>query len=307
MNFREFLKKWNAMPSKAFGFLSLDIDHPLNFQIGYHSDIYKSLVIMDTGIVQDIPSSFAIKATNAELQNGQRVLEFQLLSDAFEDLFLRLCWDMIDISKISENPLAEVIARYLNWQRFLQYSLKETLSIQMQKGLLGELLYIIDCTDIMRPEIAVNAWVGPEGSDQDFVFSDSWTEVKAVSLSSNTVHISSLQQFDQEKNGQLTLYTLERTTPGNDRVCLVNTVEKIRFILLNDIQILDRFETKLFKYGYRESEKDEYEKNQYRLLERRDYYVDDKFPKITRHNIANEIVDCTYSLSIPSLEKFRRA
>ena len=100
----------------------------------------------------------------------------------------------------SQQPLTDFIMRYKNWQKFLQYMKGDVMSFQRQKGLLGELLYLKEILISMDKEAAVEAWVGPEGSDQDFVFSDTWTEVKSVALSAESVSISSLQQLYQEKD-----------------------------------------------------------------------------------------------------------
>lgn len=44
----------------------------------------------------------------------------------------------------------------------------------------------------------MRVWIVPDGSDQDIVFEETWIEVKAITLASNTVKISSLEQLHQE-------------------------------------------------------------------------------------------------------------
>ena len=76
INYTDFVEKWNSMPHQ--GYLSIIVEHPLRVQIGYHHSGQKSLVIMNTGILDNIPSSYSIKASNPKLKNGSYVLEFQL-------------------------------------------------------------------------------------------------------------------------------------------------------------------------------------------------------------------------------------
>lgn len=306
MKFEELKEKWDNMPAVGNGFLKLGLEHPLHLQIGYSQSAYKSFVVMDTGIIKNIPSSFAVKVINIQLANMSWILEFQLVHSSFEEEFLRLCWDMIEYSAMEENTLNALIHRYMTWQKLLQYENKSVMSFQRQKGLLGELIYLSKMIGDIGAEIAVDAWTGPDGTDQDFLFPANWAEIKSISLASETVQISSLQQLQQEKEGQLVVYILESTTAGEDRVCLVNVVKEIKAKLLNNARYLDRFDLKLYKYGYRRSHENEYNENQFRFIERRDYVVNDIFPKLVGENVCPEIVSCKYELSLAGIEKYRR-
>lgn len=306
MNFNELKDKWYNMPVVGNGFLKLEVEHPLNLQIGYSTNYYKSFVVMDTGIIKDIPSSFAVKVSNVQLKNLSWILEFQLIHSSFEEEFLRLCWDMIEYSSAEQNSLNALIHRYLTWQKLLQYENKNVMPFQKQKGLLGELLYLSNIIDSRGVEEAIDSWLGPDGNDQDFVFSTEWVEIKSVSLAAETVHISSLQQLQQENNGYLIIYFLENTTAGENRVNLVNLVNEIKEKLVNNTRYLDRFELKLYKYGYRKNHEKEYNNNQFRFVEKREYFVDGLFPKLIRDNVCAEIVSCQYELSLAAIERYRR-
>ncbi len=306
MKFDELKEKWDNMPAVDNGFLKLGLEHPLDLQIGYSQSAYKSFVVMDTGIIKNILSSFAVKVTNVQLKNMSWILEFQLVHPSFEEEFLRLCWDMIEYSSKEENALNALIHRYITWQKLLQYENKSVMSFQKQKGLLGELIYLSKMIDDIGDEAAVDSWTGPDGSDQDYLFPSDWAEIKSVSLASETVHISSLQQLQQEREGQLIVYILESTTAGDDRVCLVDVVNEIKIKLMNNARILDRFDLKLYKYGYRKSHENEYRDNQFRFIEKREYVVNDIFPKLVGENVCSEIVSCKYELSLAAIEKYRR-
>lgn len=306
MTFDEFQKKWANMPERQNSFLSLGNVHPLSLQIGHGSNNFKSFVVMDSGEVKDVPSSFAIQAANPKLANGRRALEFQLVYNNFEEEFQRLCWDMIEVTVESPRPLSDMIARYMSWQRLLQYYKRGKMSFERQKGLLGELLYFSELIKEYSPQYAVTAWCGPDGSDQDYLFETTWTEVKTAALASGTVKISSLEQLNQESDGTLIVYILEKSTPGENRITLPDVVEDIRSALADDALVLDKFNMKLFKYGYREKDEDDYRQNHFRLIEKREYDVTDAFPKLTRNTVPAELAACKYELSLPSLEKYRR-
>lgn len=306
MKFDELKDKWDNMPAVGNGFLKLGLEHQLDLQIGYSQSAYKSFVVMDTGIIKNIPSSFAVKVANVQLMNMSWILEFQLVHPSFEEEFLRLCWDMIEYSSKEEDALDLLIRRYMTWQKLLQYENKSVMSFQRQKGLLGELIYLSTIIDDIGVETAVDSWTGPDGSDQDYLFPSEWAEIKSVSLASETVRISSLQQLQQEMEGELIVYILESTTAGDNRISLVDVVNEIKSKLAENARYLDRFDLKLYKYGYRINHENEYRKNQFRFIEKREYVVNDSFPKLVGDNVSPEIVSCKYELSLAAIEKYRR-
>lgn len=213
---------------------------------------------------------------------------------------------MIEYSSKEENALNSLIHRYMTWQKLLQYENKSVLSFQRQKGLLGELIYLSKMIDDIGTEAAVDSWAGPDGSDQDYLFQSEWAEIKCVSLASETVHISSLQQLQQEMEGNLVVYIIESTTAGDDRISLVDVVSEIKTKLENNARYLDRFDLKLYKYGYRKNHENEYRENQFRFIEEREYIVNDSFPKLVGNSVPSEIVSCKYELSLAAIEKYRR-
>lgn len=144
MLFVDFKNKWNSIPRAPRGYLTLGLKHELELEIGYYSTNFKSLIVMNSGKIDNTPSSYAVGVVNTELNNGQWILEFQLRREEYEEEFLRLCWDMIESSKGTANPLQAFILKYMSWQRLLQREGKMTLSFSAQKGLLGELLYLYE-------------------------------------------------------------------------------------------------------------------------------------------------------------------
>jgi len=306
ITFKEFKNLWEGIEACENGYLSLGLGPTLNVHIGYHSLDSKSLVLLDTGIIKDIPSSYAIEAKNVRLQNGSYAVEFRLMKNLLNDTFLRLCWDMIDYSETSKEPIMAFINRYISWQKLLQYMKTEGLTYKRQKGLIGELLFLKGVLKTENYHTVVSAWTGPDGCDQDFQFSDTWAEIKTVSMAAESVAISSLQQLDNPMKGTLEVYFLEKASEGSGRLNLYALVEEIRGMFDRDLLLLDRFNLKLYKYGFRDEEREEYEKNYYRLTKYQTYNVDDYFPKIIRSNVMTGIQECKYSLSIEYLDKYRK-
>ena len=85
-----------------------------------------------------------------------------------------------------------------------------------------------------------------------------------------------------------------------------DVVNEIKTKLANNARYLDRFDLKLYKYGYRKNHENEYLENQFRFIEKREYVVNDVFPKLVAENVSSEIVSCKYELSLAAIEKYRR-
>lgn len=308
MTLNELKSRWEQVEVRDNAFVRVPVDHPLEFQMGRGTSGFKSLIVENTEDLSgmDIPSSEAVRAENVHMKNGGWNLEIQLVQPDYEEEFLLLCWDLIDSTQNSHKPMQDMINRYLRWQKFLQYARSDIMSFSRQKGLLGELIYLKGCLECMDPDAAVNAWVGAEGSDQDFQFADSWAEIKTVALASNSVRISSLEQLDQENPGILIIYTLEKTGEEEKTVSLPEAVNEICALLSGHPACQDRFEVKLYKYGYRREDEKRYGENRFRICGSREYYVDDKFPKLTRKNTHSAIESAKYYLSLAGIEEYRR-
>lgn len=302
-SFESFQKIWKEPITANEGYLAVDIDHPLSFSIGINRFGKKSLIISDLEVREEVFSTDAV-GVNKLYINGTSSLEFVLNKEEYIEEFLRLCWDMIESTKHSKEPHNDLIIKYNSWLRLLRSKPKKEMSFSSQKGLLGELLYFNRLAEDGMPyEKIINSWVGPDGADQDFVFYDSWTEVKSIPLSGETVHISSLQQLNQELQGTLQVYVLEKTVKSKNSICLVDMIERIRYDF-NSTNLQDRFDTKLVKYGYKKEHEEKYKKNNFRLIRTIKYRVDESFPKLTKDNVPDGIVCSEYDLSLEYISQF---
>jgi len=224
---KELYSKWNNISPLTGGFLLVSGEHPLSFHIGYMNGENKCFIVLNTGKIDKIPSSKAICAENVQMVDGEFALRFILNYPSLDELFVKLCWDLIDSSMTAEKPVEKIVSQYKSWMKLLQQASAGILSSSMQKGLIGELLYLEEKINEIGEEKAFKAWVGPEGSDQDFIFEYSWAEVKSTSISSDTVTISSVQQLECREKGHLVVYFMDKTSAkGRQTRTLPETTEK---------------------------------------------------------------------------------
>lgn len=304
MTLNDLQKKWNETSPYSGGFLQVSEEHPLSVHVGYEND-QKCFVILDTGRIDDIDSSKAIDAVCIKISAEQFGLKFLLKYPSLDELFIKLCWDLMECSKDAEYPLDAVLERYSNWLILLQKAKNGIMSVSRQKGLLAELLYLHDQIQQIGEEDALTAWVGPEGCDQDYVFPDRWSEIKATSKASNSVMISSLQQLDREDTGELIVYFMDKlSAQGDGDFSLPIVVEKVKDM----IQLphnRDLYECKLAMYGYYFKDEDQYCSSFYSLSERRAYEVNRSFPRLTVNSVPYEITEAKYRIDLASIESFR--
>lgn len=306
MTFNELKEKWEAMPIFANAFLLIDRSHHIDINIGYEELNQKTLLIQNSGMLPELPSSKSIVASNYQFANGTWVLSFRLVQSDNEEVFLRFCWDIIESSRdVTESIIDFIIERYLKWQRLMEYRRTNILPISRQKGLMGEILFLTECTKTMGAQKALESWCGPQGADQDFIYDGTWTEIKATTMASTTILISSLEQLDIDSDGSLMLYRLDKTTNSDTHgFTLIDIVENTRALFSTNPKSKELFELRLFQYGYKDLP--EYGKQKYRMCGGEEYLVDGTFPKLTKGNIAHQITGASYAIDSASIASFRK-
>ena len=194
--------------------------------------------------------------------------------------------------------------RYKQWSRLLEYQKSALLDEGRKKGLLGELLFLQSKlqqgTSVLS---AVQAWVGPDGADQDFVFFDGWYEVKTVGAAADSVSISSLQQLDSSGIGNLVIIRVDKSAPERqDAFSLFQKVVEIRDFIKKDSDAAALFEVKLARYGY--IDLPEYESQMYYCSGKKSYIVNETFPKLSSKNVPSQVTASQYMLSIAGIESW---
>lgn len=300
----ELFEKWNGITPYSGGFLLVSEDHPLAFHIGIQGENEKVFVVLNTGKVNGIASSKAVSAENIQVENGSYALRFSLRYHSLDELFVKLCWDLMVSSKDAEDPLKQFVDQYAKWQRLLQRVNDSILPTSIQKGLIGELLFMNERAQKEGIENALSAWVGPEGADQDFDFSTYWAEVKSTTIAGNTVTISSLQQLDRSEKGYLTVYFMDKTTSHSQSiVTLDSAVSAIESILESNRQ-KEIFACKLARVGFQDKDREKYKEYRFRLMNREIYAVKEGFPRLTKGIVPAEITDARYELNLAAIASF---
>lgn len=303
-------KQWDGIDYFEKAFLRIDTEHPLEWHIGYISIEKKALLLIsnyDMGNV-DSSASMAVKRGYRETDN-RWTLTFELLRKEQQGVFINFCCDIIEYSRSalnSKEAIKLVIKRYKQWNRLLENQRKGLMDEAVRKGLIAELIYLRKRIEDGDPALEiVQGWVGPDGGDQDFVYSDGWYEIKAVGLSATSVSISSLEQLDNADKGALIVMRIDKCAPEKKEAFSLNSlVQSIKISISSEVDASILFEHKLAQYGY--IELPDYSEQKYYFSGYKEYFVDSRFPRIIRKSVPIQVVDAQYSLSILSLEDWKR-
>ena len=192
----------------------LAVQHPLEWYVGYYTASQKAVILISDSPVKNVESLKSIAFNCAQRQDGKYALAFILLSKEMEEVYITMCGDIIRFSSVESSPakaLIQVIGRYKQWIKLLEHQRSALMGASAQKGLIGELYYLKTRLESgMNEEEALIGWVGPEGADQDFQYTDGWHEIKATGISSSEVGISSIEQLDNDETGELIIVRIDK-------------------------------------------------------------------------------------------------
>lgn len=237
----------------------------------------------------------------------EQTLVLTLTSHSNLDLFHALCKPLArNLHSVSNPRTALTIAlnQLRRWQRFLAGKNPRLLSPWEVRGLFAELHFLkLLYTHLLNHDEALNAWIGPKGGNQDFVFGDTAVEIKTLSNQGpNLFNIASENQL--ESPAEKLYLTANRIIESSDLPSTISLNEMVRRIETDLIgnSVLDEYQTKLAEVGY--AELPYYDNPSMQIAEVHVYEVTDGFPRIIRSKIPNGIQNVKYQLQIDAIEPF---
>ncbi len=295
-------REFERLSRKSY-FMRVDETHPLDLWLGIDDSGRKALRFIGEFLPVALKGTKSIEVKQFIVSQGKCV-QFSLTEPELAELFYRFCDDLIDSSRNETNQASGyhfVIYRFAKWEKMF-VTKSDILAEESIMGLLGELYFLLT---YMIPAYgqhkAVGSWSAPDPTIKDFSVDDTWFEVKAAGARSSTVKISSLQQLDFEKPGNLVIVRLEKMAPSFSGSTLNEFV--LRLIkILDSPDDCDAFKRKILLSGYAYNEK--YNDYVYEIKDMTIYEVDDNFPALRSKSLGNAIQNVEYDLSIGQIEKY---
>ncbi|WP_445713293.1 PD-(D/E)XK motif protein [Flavobacterium sp.] len=234
-------------------------------------------------------------------------LHIYLLDNQLKDIFSLFIENIVEeISKsVTENDaLVETSNVVLKWKKLFDKINFQGLTIERQKGLIGELLLF---NSLLDEEYSIDAllesWTGPDYNDKDFRFGSFGIEVKLTSSKVPKVKISSERQLDNENLTKLylVLYVVEEV---KDKGFSLNSIiEQIRTKINNNQNALKFFNERLLLVGYFDEDFENY-KRQYAFRKRNFYEVISDFPRLVASDLPIGLFDTKYNIELSAIDQF---
>jgi hypothetical protein len=287
-------------------FQRVDENHVLDLYIGRDSMSRCTLFLIADIEPMPIFSARIINVSVGLRHDNKWGILFSLVDNNFEDLFCHFCEDMIESSRSLSNKKQGSIficKRYEKWQDMLAKYKDGLLSESHIKGLVGELYFL---KEVLIPmygeEMAINSWIGPDQADQDFICGEIWYEVKSTVSGSESIKISSIEQLDTNREGELVVVYLDKTSYADESKITLNVIYKEVADSLSDINLKYRLSDILLNLGY--CMRIEYDEYRFKFSGLIRYKVNNEFPCVRRLNIPQSIVSVKYDLSLSFISKF---
>ena len=301
--FDELKQQWNSCHGQ--GQVLVDANHPLRMYLNINSKGNKEILIPITRWEKRFKSTAAIGISNYESKSN-KYFAVELLQPQLEAEYVCLCFDLIESSRhcSSSSDARRVLFDSLKkWFYLLAESKHDILPENEIRGLLGELKYMLWEIDSGKEDITViDAWKIHKDSSRDFIFDDTWSEVKTAESTKDYVTISSIEQLDHDSPGTLIVYKLDKTSETDPSgVSLNDMVELLRNKI--GFQAESLLNQKLLSKGYVFNE--QYDSILFLIKGCNHYKIDNSFPQIKRNALSSAILRAQYDLQLAQIERWR--
>ncbi|MBU3144629.1 PD-(D/E)XK motif protein [Clostridium sp. CF012] len=287
---------------KSYGyFIKADAKHILDWYIGLDDQGRKSIKFRAKFTPRNIMGTNTI-IVNQYKSDDYNTLIFSLEDNEISGLFYRFCEDLMETSRSIDEPdlgYTNIINRFSLWKKMFLKSRNEFLTEPEIMGLIGEILFLEEqLFGLYGKHQALLSWSGQELTHKDFSNDDTWYEIKTMHRGSQTVKISSIEQLESDKIGELVVYSLEKMSPAFNGIKLNELVSEIYESFDNEDDKGDFF-TKVSLQGF--TYNDHYDDYVYEVSDCRKFLVDEEFPKLDRNNLISAIVKAQYELSLVNI------
>lgn len=235
-------------------------------------------------------------------------LNIYLLDNELRDifsLFIQNILEDIQQSITETEALTTTLNVVSKWKKLFDKINFNGLTLEQQKGLIGELLFLNYLLNNKRTSTnAVNAWTGAEQEFQakDFTLGTIGIEIKFTSSKQPRIKVSNERQLDAENLSELFLVLYSTEAVKDKGISLNSIVEQTRQNISTEEE-RNIYNGKLLLNGYFDEDKEHYGK-MYSIKKTFAFAVTTDFPKIVKNQLPLGIYDTSYSIEISAVENF---
>jgi len=239
---------------------------------------------------------------------GVRIEMFNYnINNELKDVFSLFIENIIEeiINTTTENEAITTTSNIIQkWKKLFDKINKQGLTVEQQKGLLGELLFLNKLIhDNFNPHYVLTCWTGPDFEDKDFTLGSTCFEVKLTTSKLPRIKITSERQLDTTNISNLYLIHYSAENIKENGVSLNSIIETIREKISKNSATLKFFNERLEASGYFDDDYENYT-TQYGIKTTTFYKVDKTFPKLTNSNLPSGIYNTSYYIENSAIEAF---
>jgi predicted cupin superfamily sugar epimerase len=305
---------WNTIVYQGksdFEFKRLDITCIPELSIGFNSKLNRCL-ILELPLKNNVDFQSSLKE-NLSIQffRDTNYIVIELIGTNFYDLFNDLIISLYHRIKAMTNAdlyAGELINTYYKWSEFFSDIKSDRLSIDIIKGIFGELIVLKNLLyDSKAANIndILNSWVGPYDKGHDFELDAKDLEVKTKEVSKLDIRISSEYQLEAPIGKQLELVVVSVILDAIEGVSIRELFTEIKnFVIskLGDGLILVKA---INQKGLVPNKLHIYDNFRFNPITQYSYSCcHNDFPKLIKTNIPKEITGVSYNIRISELNQF---
>lgn len=215
---------------------------------------------------------------------GRRSLLLLLRDVEQKELFASFCHDIVRAGEAAadgQDALQRTIRRTMRWHHLMRGGRTGRLSLEEQRGLMGELRFLRHLIDLIGPRAAIEAWKGPSGSSKDFELDGCLVEVKARRGASKPhVQISSEDQLADVPGCRLFLLIspVDAVVKPHGQTLTDHVRELDRLFSVAEPGVYDLWEEAIAETGF--DFEDDYSERRWVIGKSRFHEVKDGFPRL---------------------------
>ncbi len=223
------------------------------------------------------------------------------------EIFETLCRNVVEAGETGENvedALSRAIQRTRRWHFLLRGGKNVNLTLEEQRGLVGELSCLRDLVSGLGIDTAIEAWAGPSGSIRDFELIGNCIEVKTRKVSARPyISISSEDQLADVEGCRLFLQVVNVASAViPEGKSLHDYVQMTSKIFEKSDTAFEKWEVALYSTGY--DPMHDYENRRWQLESVSNYEVIEGFPRISPP-LPPGVEKVRYNLSLENCEPFK--
>ena len=300
--YKDLISRWDACNG---GQILVDHQHPIkNMYLNVNEKGNKELLIPVDKPVSQFHTTEALGISNYKNSNTY-FFAIELLVDSLINEYASLCFDIINSSRecnTQKEAVDTLFIAFRKWYYLMSDVHLDILPINQIRGLMGEIKFILDeVTSGKLDSEVISAWTTHKDAARDFIFDDTWTEIKSIQSSSDYITISSIEQLDHDMDGYITVYKLDKAnSDANEAVTLNSIINKLKEVV--SLTVEPMLNHKLLAKGYVYNE--DYNKFAFVFNGKSRFIVNESFPRISRDNLPVAINSAKYEIVLSRINEW---